>query len=351
MNPNNATIVRVSEGASLALSGGTVNLHAQLNGAGTITIGTADAAGQVNISNTGNTNFTGRLELLGNGENMSTNANWAAFGAGNTLGGGTIFIDGKGFHFSAGTTAANFEIGATHGTVQNGSSGATYTFSGNLSGSGAWGMSTNVRMTNILTGSLKDFTGTLSTDETSANNSRQVWNFGNGGASVTGAGNAIFGDGAILAGNTGSADAGLAAQYNVNYNNAELVLNALVQGNSNLTHAGTGTLILDQANTATGALGITNADAVVQLGTADKAGQWAGTVLNGAGTLKIVNGSLTSAMTRGEGATAGIVVDSAVSINLGGTNGDMLKGITLAAEASSPTSPETLRWVRELRKR
>lgn len=52
MNPNNATIVRVSEGASLALSGGTVNLHAQLNGAGTITIGTADAAGQVNISNT-----------------------------------------------------------------------------------------------------------------------------------------------------------------------------------------------------------------------------------------------------------------------------------------------------------
>ena len=62
VNPNNATIVRVSEGASLALSGGTVNLHAQLNGAGTITIGTADAAGQVNISNTGNTNFTGRLE-------------------------------------------------------------------------------------------------------------------------------------------------------------------------------------------------------------------------------------------------------------------------------------------------
>ena len=29
VNPNNATIVRVSEGASLALSGGTVNLHAQ----------------------------------------------------------------------------------------------------------------------------------------------------------------------------------------------------------------------------------------------------------------------------------------------------------------------------------
>ncbi|WP_354830782.1 autotransporter-associated beta strand repeat-containing protein [Akkermansia muciniphila] len=331
VNPNNATIVRVSEGATLALSGGTVNLHAQLNGAGTITIGTADTAGLVNISNTGNTNFTGRLELIGNGENMSSNANWVAFGAGNTLGGGTVFIDGKGFFFTAGTTAANFEIGDAHGTMQNGSSGATYTFSGNLSGSGAWGMSANVRMTNILTGSLKDFSGTLSTNETSANNSRQVWNFGNGGASVTGAGNTVFGNGAILAGNTGSTDAALAAQYNVNYNNAELVLNALVQGNSNLTHAGTGTLILDQANTATGALGITDAGAVVQLGTADKAGQWAGTVLNGAGTLKIVNGSLTSAMTRGEGSTAGIVVDSAVSINLGGTNGDMLKGITLAA--------------------
>lgn len=99
VNPNNATIVRVSEGASLALSGGTVNLHAQLNGAGTVTIGTADTAGLVNISNTGNTNFTGRLELVGNGVNMNTNANWVAFGAGNTLGGGTVFIDGKGFHF------------------------------------------------------------------------------------------------------------------------------------------------------------------------------------------------------------------------------------------------------------
>ena len=128
VNPNNATIVRVSEGASLALSGGTVNLHAQLNGAGTVTIGTADTAGLVNISNTGNTNFTGRLELVGNGVNMNTNANWVAFGAGNTLGGGTVFIDGKGFHFSAGTTAANFEIGATHGAMQNGSSGATEDF-------------------------------------------------------------------------------------------------------------------------------------------------------------------------------------------------------------------------------
>ena len=331
VNPNNATIVRVSEGASLALSGGTVNLHAQLNGAGTVTIGTADTAGLVNISNTGNTNFTGRLELVGNGVNMNTNANWVAFGAGNTLGGGTVFIDGKGFHFSAGTTAANFEIGATHGAMQNGSSGATYTFSGNLSGSGTWAMAANVRMNNVLTGSLKDFSGTLSTNETSANNNRQAWNFGSGGVCATGEGNSVFGDGAILGGNTGSTDTGLAAQYNVNYNNTELVLNALVQGNSSLTHAGTGTLILDQDNTATGALGITNAGAVVQLGTEDKAGQWAGTVLNGAGTLKIVNGALTSAMTRAEGATAAIVVDSAASVNLGGTDGGMLKGITLAA--------------------
>ena len=50
VNPNNATIVRVSEGASLALSGGTVNLHAQLNGAGTVTIGTADMLRDWSIS-------------------------------------------------------------------------------------------------------------------------------------------------------------------------------------------------------------------------------------------------------------------------------------------------------------
>ncbi len=124
VNPNNATIIRVNEGATLALAGGTVNLHAQLNGAGTFTIGTADSAEQVSVTNTGNNNFTGRLELLGNGENMNTNGNRVAFGTGGSLGAGTVFIDGKGFHFSAGTTAANMEIGARHGTVQDGSSGA-----------------------------------------------------------------------------------------------------------------------------------------------------------------------------------------------------------------------------------
>ena len=87
-------------------------------------------------------------------------------------------------------------------------------------------------------------------------------------------------------------------------------------------------MILDKTNTATGDLGITNAAGIVQLGTAGQAAQWSGTTLSGAGTLKIVNGNLTSAMTRAEGSTAGIVVDSAAVINLGGTNGDMLTGIT-----------------------
>lgn len=211
-------------------------------------------------------------------------------------------------------------------------------------------MAANVRMNNVLTGSLKDFSGTLVTNETSVHNNRQAWNFGSGGACATGEGNAVFGDGAILGGNTGSANTGLAAQYNVNYNNTELVLNALVQGNSSLTHAGAGTLILDQANTAAGALGITNAGAVVQLGTEDKAGQWAGTVLNGAGTLKIVNGALTSAMTRAEGATAAIVVDSAASVNLGGLTAACSRALRWLPEAGLPTFPEILRWGREPRK-
>ncbi|WP_167506684.1 MULTISPECIES: autotransporter-associated beta strand repeat-containing protein, partial [unclassified Akkermansia] len=330
-DPNNATIIRVNEGATLALAGGTVNLHAQLNGAGTITIGTADSAEQVSVTNTGNNNFTGRLELLGNGENMNTSGNRVAFGTGGSLGAGTVFIDGKGFHFSAGTTAANMEIGARHGTVQDGSSGGSYTFSGAISGSGSWGLAQNVKLTNILTGPLKDFQGTLSTNATNNTGGYQGWNFGNGGACTTGTGNAIFGNGAVLDGNAGSADTSLAARYTVNYNNAELTLNATVQGNASLTQAGTGTLILDKTNTATGDLGITNAAGIVQLGTAGQAAQWSGTTLSGAGTLKIVNGNLTSAMTRAEGSTAGIVVDSAAVINLGGTNGDMLTGITLAS--------------------
>lgn len=127
-------------------------------------------------------------------------------------------------------------------------------------------------------------------------------------------------------------------------------MNALVQGNSSLTHAGTGTLILDQANTATGALGITNAGAVVQLGTEAKAGQWAGTVLNGEGTLKIVNGALTSAMTRAEGATAAIVVDSASSVNLGKLTAACSRALRWLPEAGLSTFPEILRWGREPRK-
>ncbi|KAA3197621.1 hypothetical protein F1984_12605, partial [Akkermansia sp. BIOML-A46] len=331
VNPNNATIIQVDEGATLALAGGTVNLHAQLNGAGTIMIGTADSAGQGSVTNTGNSNFTGRLELLGNGENMNTNDNRVAFNTGGSLGAGTVFIDGKGFHFSAGTTAANMEIGAQHGTVQDGSSGGNYTFSGAISGSGSWGLAQNVKLTNILIGPLKDFRGTLSTNATNNTGGYQNWNFGNGGACATGTGNAIFGDGAVLDGNAGSTDTSLAARYTVNYNNAELLLNATVRGNASLTQAGTGTLILDKINTAAGDLGITNAAGVVQLGTAGQAAQWSGTTLSGAGTLKIVNGNLTSAMTRTEGSTAGIVVDSAAVINLGETNGDLLTGITLAS--------------------
>lgn len=53
-------------------------------------------------------------------------------------------------------------------------------------------MAANVRMNNVLTGSLKDFSGTLSTNETSANNNRQSWNFGSGGACATGEGNAVL---------------------------------------------------------------------------------------------------------------------------------------------------------------
>lgn len=196
----------MDEGATLALAGGTVNLHAQLNGAGTIMIGTADSAGQGSVTNTGNSNFTGRLELLGNGENMNTNDNRVAFNTGGSLGAGTVFIDGKGFHFSAGTTAANMEIGAQHGTVQDGSSGGNYTFSGAISGSGSWGLAQNVKLTNILIGPLKDFRGTLSTNATNNTGGYQNWNFGNGGACATGTGNAIFGDGAVLDGNAGSTD-------------------------------------------------------------------------------------------------------------------------------------------------
>ena len=335
----NATIFRVEKDARLNIASGAVNLHAQLNGSGTVTIGSIDTAGGVTITNTGNGNFTGRLEIRGNGTNMASNSNWIAFGAGSTLTKGTLMIDGKGFHYSGGATDVNLEIGATYGTVQNGSSTGTYTFTGAITGSGQWMMSNNVRMLNILLGDLSGFTGRLATSENSTAGRYQNWQFGNGTAYVGGGAN-IFGDGAVLSGNQNATeDKTLYARYTVNYNNAELTLNAAVNGKSNLTQAGSGTLILNKNNTATGDLAITSAGAVVQLGTSSTATTqvagvtWAGATLSGAGTFKIVNGSLTQAMTRTEGSTATIAVDAKAGddVDLGGTSGALLSSVSLGA--------------------
>lgn len=108
-----------------------------------------------------------------------------------------------------------------------------------------------------------------------------------------------------------------------------------INGTGGLTMTGNGsdeaTLSLAGTNTSTGLLTVTHAKDVVRLGTDTQAGVWIGTTLGGAGTLEVVNGSLSSAMTRAEDSTAGIAVNAGENkaISLGGTATDMLTSIAL----------------------
>ena len=100
-----------------------------------------------------------------------------------------------------------------------------------------------------------------------------------------------------------------------------------------LTGAGDGqsSLTLSGSNTLTGGLTVTHENDRILLGTEDKVGVWAGATLGGAGTLVVVNGSLSTAMSNAEGSTARIGVSAGENktISLGGTSSDMLTFITL----------------------
>ncbi len=100
-----------------------------------------------------------------------------------------------------------------------------------------------------------------------------------------------------------------------------------------MTGAGDGqsSLTLSGSNTLTGGLTVTHENDRILLGTEDKVGVWAGATLGGAGTLVVVNGSLSTAMSNAEGSTARIGVSAGENktISLGGTSSDMLTFITL----------------------
>lgn len=108
-----------------------------------------------------------------------------------------------------------------------------------------------------------------------------------------------------------------------------------INGTGGLTVTGNGAdaavLTLSGSNTSTGLLTVTHAADVVRLGTDSQEGGWVGTTLGGAGTLEVVNGSLISAMSRVDGASAGIAVNAGENkaISLGGTATDMLTSIAL----------------------
>ena len=92
---------------------------------------------------------------------------------------------------------------------------------------------------------------------------------------------------------TNSADGAPAAEYTVNYSNDSLLLYATISGNSNLTHAGSGILILDKENTATGVLTISTKGASVQFGNGgNDDAVWAGSITGAGNVIVDTQGSL-----------------------------------------------------------
>ncbi len=242
-----------------------------------------------------------------------------------------------------GTNATNMEVQSnatpilTRNYVIEGSAVAFHltgsadrTFTGSFTGraftkEGAKGMTLQGAV-NLTEGTLTVNNGTLTIASAQVGNLGSGWNIAQGktlaftNATNTDAdgvtyGNAISGAGTIQ------------------LNSGKLALtNGAVGGSVNLAVA-EGELTLTGAHTSTGNLAITNEKSTVRLGTIKATAQWAGSALSGAGTLKIVNGSLAQAMTRADGSTASIAVDAGANtaIDLGGTSGSLLSSVTLGA--------------------
>ncbi len=229
--------------------------------------------------------------------------------------------------FQAGTVV----IGAATdpGTVVlAGRDGAAYTFVGSISGSGTLAVSEQTSL--IFTGDLSTFAGTLRN-----NLAGKAVTFAFGDGSAHAGGSSLFTAGAQLA---ALANSTAAPTYVFNYSDATLDMNAALTGNAQLTHAGTGTLVLTQASSSTGTLTIGQAGATVQLGDAEHAAAWAGGSLAGSGSFVAAHGTL--AMITDKASTVKLIVESLRStgtadnvVDLGGTDGSLIDSVILHANS------------------
>ncbi len=227
--------------------------------------------------------FTGRLGIACNAFSGNTGV---IFSSASSYGSGTIALDRVLMTMTTANTAATavkatLELGSG-GVIFNATAGNSYYF-GALAGSGAL-KTTAASGATWFRGDVRGFSGTLDRNDTAA--STFTYGFGGAGLSyreVTGS--TASGPIRLFADSDGTklASSGSATlNYNFQYAD-DVVLNAMVSGAANVTHASTGTLVLSENNTATGTLTI-SAGGKLQFGEGGDSGSWAGQ-LSGTGTL------------------------------------------------------------------
>ncbi len=335
VNPAGKTIsittLRVDEGGSFTLEAAPETQSAAsigtLMGAGDVAINMQRSystaygnAYAVSLSGNNQT-FSGHLSISAN---HSSQKSGVTFGSYASFGSGTVTLNGVQFSVSN-VNAANTAISAT---LDVGSNGATLNtanmhFSG-LSGSGQ------------LEGSNMNFHGNLT------GFSGRIWarsdyaSFGGAGVnyhSTTGNSAAgaisLFTDGATLY--SSSANKGT---FRFQYED-DVILNALVQGGNGVEQKGTGRLVINQANTATGTLTI-NEGGTVELA---EGGSWAG-ALAGSGTLVNSNSAATIKDASAFTGSLSLAEGSSLSFSAGSYSlnaGESLGVFAVDAEATGAT--------------
>lgn len=323
----------LSLATSNTASAGALIVAGSLSGDGVLELGNPEAGGTGNpIINGGgaykltasNSDFKGTIRMLGI-SGSGSGLNYVIFATDASTGGAetTLELQGRTMRIAstngvnAHTIASKMVLGGENITSSfHGFDGKTYTFTGSLTSASAGNVWKAYDADITLSGDLSGFTGCL---DSGSGGQVSTWRLGgNNVASVGGVINASeFRNGGL---------------YQIRYTN-ETVLNTRLVNTARLQQSGTGKLILAGANTSTGVLTV-DANCTVQLGSADTTGaQWAGSSLAGAGDFVLTNGTLTRAMTKANGATARLVVNTAenATVNMGGTNGGMLNEITMAS--------------------
>lgn len=307
-----------------------VTVSGNLSGLGTVELGGESPAvnypggGYYSVSGD-NSGFEGMLRLVGGGAN--NNWNRVVFTDANAIGGAnsTLSLAGRNWQINAtGTVEIAAKIVVEEGTENrmNGYSSTIYRFNNTLSGSGTltFLFGSNEGKMIEAAGDMSGFTGTL--------------NLGSGGSHPifvvsNGAG---VNDAATINGSTTGSDAAVLRMAI----EGDTTLGAALTGNLDLEHSGSGVLTLSGTqNTATGKISAASGKEVKLgvSGSTDKA-VWAGSSLEGGGTLTLVNGVLSNGITSKTGTLNVTTLAATDTVDAGGTDGSLFDSITLAGGTS-----------------